>query len=340
MSATRPGSTDVAKLAGVSQKTVSRVFNGERYVTDEVRARVLDAARRLGYRPNRAARALKLEHNYRIGVVSLGSALWGPSTLLVGLERAARNTGYSLSIVNTLEGTRGATAEAVQQLLAEGVDAIVLVEPIDEGEAPVRIDVPVLTVGRAPSVAAPVVLTVLEEEGGDLTDLAVRHLLSLGHHTVQHIAGPQQWWAAEKRLESWQAALENAGAPVPEPVVGDWTPASGYEAGRRLLERDGVTAVFAANDDMAIGLLRACAEAGVRVPEDVSVVGFDDIPAAAYLNPPLTTIRPDNALLAAVGLQRLLDHLKDPDAPPIPFPQSMYELMIRRSTAPPGPRSA
>jgi DNA-binding LacI/PurR family transcriptional regulator len=329
---------DVAKLAGVSQKTVSRVFNGERYVTEEVRERVLEAANRLGYRPNRAARALKLERNHRIGVVSLGSALFGPSSLLVSLERAARNTGYALSIVNTLEGARGSIAEAVQSLLSEGVDAIVLSEPIDEGEAPLRVDVPVLTIGRAPSVVAPVVVTVLEEEGGDLAGSAVRHLLSLGHATVHHLAGPQRWWAAQGRLESWRRALENAEAPVPVPLEGDWTPESGYRLGRELARDGGVTAVFAANDDTAVGLMRALAEAGRRVPDDVSVVGFDDIPIAAYLTPPLTTVRPDNALLAAVGLRRLLDHLKNPGCSPAPFPASMYQLMVRESTAPPPTR--
>lgn len=331
----RPGSTDVAKLAEVSQKTVSRVFNGERYVTDEVRERVFDAARRLGYRPNRAARALKLERSHRIGVVSLGSALFGPSSLLVSLERAARDTGYALSIVNTLEGARGSIAEAVQSLLGEGVDAIVLSEPIDEGEASLRVEVPVLTIGRAPSIVAPVVLTVLEEEGGDLAEPAVRHLLSLGHTTVHHLAGPQRWWAAQDRLGSWRRALENAGAPVPEPLEGDWTPGSGYRLGRELARDGAVTAVFVANDDMAIGLMRALAEAGRRVPEEVSVVGFDDIPVAAYLTPPLTTVRPDNSMLAEVGLRRLLDHLKNAESAPVPLPAPMYQLMVRASTAPP-----
>ena len=328
----RPGSTDVARLAGVSQKTVSRVFNGERYVTDDVRERVLAAARDLGYRPNRAARALKLERTHRIGVVSLGSGLFGPSSLLVALERAARDTGYSLSIVHTLEGARGSLAEATQRLLAEGVDAIILSEPIDEGEAPPRVDVPVLTIGRAPAVEAPVVLTVLETEGGDLAGEAVRHLLGLGHRTVHHIAGPDRWWAARERQDAWRRALLAAGAPVPEPLAGDWSPEAGYELGKRLAADPSVTAVFAANDDMAIGLMRALAEAGRRVPEDVSVVGFDDIPVAAYLSPPLTTVRPDNVLLATVGLQRLIAHLKDPDSAPVPFPAPMYELKVRGST--------
>jgi DNA-binding LacI/PurR family transcriptional regulator len=335
VSVARPGSTDVAKLAGVSQKTVSRVFNGERYVTEDVRRRVLEAAEQLGYRPNQAARSLKLERHQRIGVVSLGSAFFGPSTQLVALERASRDTGYALSIVHTLEGSRGSIAEAVQRLLAEGVDAIVLAEPIDEGEAPLTVDVPALTIGRAPAVVAPVVLTSLDSEGGDLAGPAIRHLLDLGHATVHHVAGPQRWWAAQERLQSWRQALEAAGAAIPEPLEGDWTPESGYRLGRSLAADPSVTAVFAANDDMAIGLIRALTEAGVRVPADVSVVGFDDIPVAAYTTPPLTTVRTDNALLAGVGLRRLIDHLKDPESEPAPFPAPMFELIVRGSTAPP-----
>ncbi|XVU21041.1 LacI family DNA-binding transcriptional regulator [Actinoplanes sp. CA-054009] len=329
----RPGGTDVAKLAGVSQKTVSRVFSGERYVGDEVRERVLAAARELGYRPNRAARALKLERSNRIGVVSLGTALYGPSTLLVALERAARPTGYALSIVNTFEGERGTIAGAVQSLLAEGVDAIVLAEPIDEGEKSVKADVPVLTIGRAPAVEAPVVLTVNEDEGSASATTVVEHLLGLGHRTVHHIAGPQRWYAAQERQRSWRQALERAGAAVPPPLAGDWTPESGYRAGRELAADPAVTAVFAANDDMAIGLMRALAEAGRRVPQDVSVVGFDDIPVAAYLTPGLTTVRPDNATVAVLGLNRLVEHLADPSAPPAPVPATSYELIIRGSTA-------
>lgn len=329
----RPGGTDVARLAGVSQKTVSRVFNGERYVTDEVRERVLAAARELGYRPNRAARALKLERNHRIGVVSLGTALFGPSSLLVALERAARNTGYALTIVNTFEEERGSIAGAVQSLLEEGVDAIVLSEPIDEGEAPLDVDVPVVTIGRAPSVYAPTVLSVIEEEGGDPSGDAVRHLLSLGHTTVHHLAGPQRWWAARGRMEAWRRVLEEAGAAVPPYVEGDWTPQSGYRLGQQLARDGDVSAVFVANDDMAIGLMRALGEAGRRVPEDVSLVGFDDIPVAAYLSPGLTTVRSENEMLATVGLRRLVDHLEDPDAPPAPFPGPMYRLILRESTA-------
>jgi DNA-binding LacI/PurR family transcriptional regulator len=335
----RPGSTDVARLAGVSQKTVSRVFNNEPYVGEEVRRRVLEAARQLGYRPNLAARALHSGRTHRIGVASLGSAFFGPATLLVALERAARQTGYALSIVNTFEDEQGSLADAVQSLLAQDVDAIVLLEPIDEGAAPLFVDVPVLTLGQATSVSAPKVLTVAANEGGDPAEEAVRHLLSLGHSTVHHVAGPLRWWAARERIEGWQRVLKEDGRTVPPYIEGDWTAASGYRAGQELVRDPEVTAVFVANDDMAIGVLRALHEAGRRAPQDMSLVGFDDIPPTAYLSPALTTIRPDNVMLATVGLQRLVRYLENPDGPPVPLPTPMHRLIVRESTGEPPQRA-
>ena len=123
--------------------------------------------------------------------------------------------------------------------------------------------------------------------------LAVEHLLTLGHETVVHIAGPRDWLEARDRVDGWRLALEAAGRPVPPVIVGDWSPRSGYEVGQSLADRRDVTAVFCANDQQALGMLRALHERGVRVPEDVSVVGFDDIPEAEYFSPPLTTIRQD-----------------------------------------------
>jgi DNA-binding LacI/PurR family transcriptional regulator len=335
----RPGSTDVARVAGVSQKTVSRVFNDEPYVGEEVRRRVMEAARQLGYRPNLAARALHSGRTHRIGVASLGSAFFGPATLLVALERAARQTGYALSIVNTFEDEQGSLADAVQSLLAQDVDAIVLLEPIDEGAAPLFVDVPVLTLGQAPSVSAPKVLTVAADEGGDPAEEAVRHLLSLGHSTVHHVAGPLKWWAARERVEGWQRVLKEDGRTVPSYIEGDWTAASGYQAGQELARDPEVTAVFVANDDMAIGVLRALHEAGRRAPQDMSLVGFDDIPPAAYLSPALTTVRPDNVMLATVGLQRLVRYLKNPDGAPVPLPTPMHRLIVRESTGEPPQRA-
>ncbi|MFK0110553.1 LacI family DNA-binding transcriptional regulator [Streptomyces sp. NPDC091217] len=337
-----PRSVDVARLAGVSQKTVSRVFNDEPYVSEDVRRRVLHAAEQLGYRRNNAARALASGRTRSIGVVTLGTALYGPASLLMGVERVVRDTGYALRVVNTVEGDPAGISGAVDSLLDQGVDGIVISEPIDEqtdGEdVLLQIDVPVLVMGPPPPVTAPSVLT-----AGDGADLMARtateHLLALGHTTVHHLAGPQRWYAARDRLEGWRAALTAQDREVPAVVEGDWSAASGYAAGQRFAADDRVTAVFSANDDMAIGLIRALTEAGRRVPEDVSVVGFDDIPVAAYVTPPLTTVRQPFDAVAQEGLKRLVHAIENPTADPLPSSGPPVDLIARASTAPP-PRSA
>ncbi|MFI6402352.1 LacI family DNA-binding transcriptional regulator [Streptomyces sp. NPDC050548] len=340
-----PRSVDVARLAGVSQKTVSRVFNDEQYVSADVRRRVLEAAEELGYRRNNAARALASGRTRSIGVVTLGTALYGPASLLMGVERVVRDTGYALRVVNTMEGDPAGMAGAVDSLLDQGVDGIVISEPIeeegmpgDDGSAAPRLNVPILVLGAPSPVSAPLVLTA--GDGADLmAHTATEHLLELGHMTVHHLAGPQRWYAARDRLDGWRAALTAHGRVVPPPVEGDWSAASGYLAGRRLAEDSGVTAVFAANDDMAIGLIRALTEAGLRVPEDVSVVGFDDIPVAAYVTPPLTTVRQPFDAVAQEGLKRLVHAIENPNAAPLPSSPPPVDLIIRTSTAPPPGRT-
>jgi len=334
--ARRPGGTDVARLAGVSQKTVSRVFNDEPNVTEDTRSRVLAAARELGYRPNGAARALLTGRTYRIGVVSVAAAYFGQSSLLVALEQAARGSRYALSIANTFQVDPSGIAAAADHLLAEGVDAIILSEPIGDRGEPLEVDVPVLMLGTAPVVRAPVVLSVHASEGGEAAAAATRHLLGLGHPTVHHIAGPRRWWAARERAENWRAVLGAAGTRIPEPIEGDWSPASGFRIGQILARDPDVTAIFAANDEMAIGAIHALHEAGRMVPEDVSVIGFDDIPVAAHITPPLTTFRSDNVALAATSFRYLTDYLSDPETKPAPPPRHQHSLIIRRSTAAPG----
>ncbi|MCX5264501.1 LacI family DNA-binding transcriptional regulator [Streptomyces sp. NBC_00199] len=361
-----PRSVDVARLAGVSQKTVSRVFNDEQYVSAEVRRRVLQAAEDLGYRRNNAARALASGRTRAIGVVTLGTALYGPASLLMGVERAVRDTGYALRVVNTVEGDPAGVAGAVGSLLDQGVDGIVISEPIDErdgedtqddrqdrpeqpaavderrrheadGDGRLHVDVPVLVLSAPSPVVAPRVLTA--GHGADrMARIATEHLLRLGHVTVHHLAGPQRWYAARDRLEGWRTALTAHGTTVPPVVEGDWSAASGYAAGRALAADGDVTAVFAANDDMAIGLIRALTEAGVRVPEDISVVGFDDIPVAAFVTPPLTTVPQPFDAVAQDGLKRLVHVIENPDAPPLPASDPSVDLVVRASTATPSTR--
>ncbi|WP_443063618.1 LacI family DNA-binding transcriptional regulator [Streptomyces sp. NBC_00663] len=333
-----PSGVDVARLAGVSQKTVSRVFNDEPYVSADVRRRVLDAAEQLGYRRNNAARALASGRTRSIGVVTLGTALYGPASLLMGVERAVRDMGYALRVVNTMEGDPAGVAGAVGSLLDQGVDGIVISEPIEEdghqGETPLRVDVPVLVLGAPSPVTAPMVLTA-GGGAGPMARAATEHLLELGHMTVHHLAGPQRWYAARDRLEGWRAALTAHGRTVPPVSEGDWSAASGHAAGRELARDPEVTAVFAANDDMAIGLVRALTEAGRRVPQDVAVVGFDDIPLAAYVTPPLTTVRQPFDAVAQEGLKRLVYAIENPDTTPMPAADPPVDLVVRASSAPP-----
>jgi DNA-binding LacI/PurR family transcriptional regulator len=168
-----------------------------------------------------------------------------------------------------------------------------------------------------------------------LARAATEHLLDLGHGCVHHLAGPQRWFSARDRLEGWRAALTQRGVNEPPAVEGDWSAASGYAVGRQLAADDTVTAVFAANDDMAIGLIRALLEAGRRVPADVSVVGFDDIPVADFITPRLTTVRQPFDAVARSGLELLVHAIEEPDAEPLPVNDPPVELVVRASTAPP-----
>jgi DNA-binding LacI/PurR family transcriptional regulator len=301
--------TDVASLAGVSQKTVSRVINGERYVKEEVRLRVLQAAQELGYRRNNAARALNSGRTRRIGLVSLGSALHGPASMLFELERAARSTGYSLSVVTTFEGDPAGVAGAIDSLLTEGVDGIVLSEPIDEGEnVPLDVDLPVLSLGRFPGLTGSRIV-ITGSDGPQAGRIATEHLLSLGHRTVWHVAGPEPWHGSRAREEGWRAALAEAGAVAPPMTRAGWSAASGYQCGRMLARIPDCTAIFAANDHVALGIMRAMAEQGRRIPEDVSLVGFDDVPEAGYFHPGLTTVRQEFAEVGREAVRLLLDQL-------------------------------
>lgn len=325
------GGTDVARLAGVSQKTVSRVFTNEPHVSESVRERVLAAARELGYRPNSAARALNTGRTHRLGVVSLGSALYGPTSQLLAIEMEARALGYTVSLVNTAEGDVEGVAGAVEALLGQGVDGIVLSEPIYQGPIELDVEVPVLSCGTFPGLSAPVVVVA----GGDEVAAGrstTEYLLSLGHLSVHHIAGPQRWYAARERHDGWAQALTVAGIAHPRPVEGDWSAESGYTSALELLRDPDVTAVFAANDDMAVGAIRAFTEVGLKVPGDISVAGFDDIPLAPYLNPPLTTVAAQHGDHARRGLDALVKAIEGRSTGPRETQNESYELVIRGST--------
>ncbi|HEU5111167.1 MAG TPA: LacI family DNA-binding transcriptional regulator, partial [Micromonosporaceae bacterium] len=287
---------DVARLAGVSHQTVSRVLNDHPSVRPETRARVLAAMRELDYQPNSAARTLVTNRSQTLGLVTFDTTLVGPSFMVYAVERAAREAGYFVSIASARSMETRSVAEAIRRLREQAVEAIITIAPLDSALAALE-EVPgnMPLVGMGVGDAAGVAMVGLDNVAG--AAVATRHLLGMGHRTVHHIAGPDGWPEARERRQGWEAALAAGGVPVPEPSVGDWSARSGYEAGRALADDPSVTAVFCANDQTAIGVLRALAEAGRRVPGDVSVVGFDDIPEAPYLSPPLTTVVQDFAQL-------------------------------------------
>ncbi|MDH6612298.1 DNA-binding LacI/PurR family transcriptional regulator [Streptomyces sp. SAI-208] len=329
-----PRSADVARLAGVSRKTVSRVLNDEPYVSDEARRRVLAAADELGYRLNHAARALASGRTRSLGVVALGTAGYGSATLLVHIEQAVWDAGYALRVINTPDDDREGIVGALEALLEQGVDGVIVSEPVVKGEVRLRVDVPVLFLGAPPSFTATRTLT-MSVGAHELARAATEHLLDLGHDTVHHLAGPRKRYATKDRIEGWRAALAARGAHEPPLLNGDWSAASGYTAGRALASDDSVTAVFAAGDEMAIGLIHALRETGRRVPEDISVVGFDGNPVFAYVTPPLTTVRQPFEAAAREGVRLLVHAVERPDIEPPHTGEPPVELVVRGSTAPP-----
>jgi DNA-binding LacI/PurR family transcriptional regulator len=299
-----PRLEDVARVAGVSHQTVSRVINGSSKVAPATRDRVLEAVRELGYRRNNAARALVTQKSGVIGVVAAGLGYFGPSSTVVGLELAARAEGYSIVLASLPEVTPDATQEAIDHLVSESVEAIVLIAPDDTGldlGIGSTLPIPVVVLDAEPGRAS--LAVGVDHEAG--ATLATQHLIDLGHEHIAHISGPRDWYQAQAREGGWRKSLHTAGLAVPEVLVGDWSASSGYALGRKLAAAKEVTAVFVANDQMSVGVLRALAEAGRRVPRDVSVVGFDDIPESEYFTPPLTTVR-QNFVALGRGAMRLL----------------------------------
>jgi DNA-binding LacI/PurR family transcriptional regulator len=324
---------DVAKLAGVSHQTVSRVINDSTQVRPETKQRVLAAMRQLDYRPNPAARALVTGRSGTLGVVSFDTTLYGPASTLFAIEQAAHAAGYFITIVSLLVLDRTSVLGAVDRLRVQGVDGILVITP-QEGAADALVNLPAgvplvaVEAGRPNSVP----LVAVDQFAGAVS--ATRLLLDLGHRTVSHLAGPRDFLEAQQRVDGWRATLEAAGAEVPPLLVGDWSPRSGYRIGQQLAEDPEVTAVFVANDQMALGVLRAMHERGREIPGELSIVGFDDIPEAQYFTPPLTTVRQDFSEMGRSSLRLLLELMQDTGQPPQRVTIAP-ELVVRRSTAPP-----
>ncbi|WP_158862429.1 LacI family DNA-binding transcriptional regulator [Leifsonia sp. AG29] len=323
---------DVAVLAGVSHQTVSRVINGHPSIREATRQRVLAAMDELNYRPNRAARALVTARSRTIGVLSTSAAaLYGPVSSINAIQDAGRAAGYYVAVAQLPDLGAPSIADGLDHLLAQSVEGIIVIAPQEvvlEQLEHARIDVPYVTLqGGASTVQRE--LTVDQQAGARA---ATRHLIELGHQRIAHVSGPLLWFEARARVGGWALELEAAGLEAIPAFEGDWTAESGYRRGLEALDDDRVTAVFASNDQMALGVYHAAYERGLRIPEDLSVVGFDDIPEAAHFWPPLTTVLQDFTELGRRSVGSLVAEIEGGQEP---TPVSIRpELVVRRSTAP------
>ncbi|MFG2769835.1 LacI family DNA-binding transcriptional regulator [Streptomyces sp. NPDC048350] len=323
---------EVAVRAGVSTQTVSRVANQHENVSPATRVKVLAAMRALGYRPNVAARALVTGRFGALGVVGFDVGAHGVERTLASIVTAASEAGFSVNLMGIGARTGAAVRHAFQRLAVQSVDGIVLVESqmLDALSSHLPPRMPVVVADGDTGHQYP-------NAGFDQAlgaQRAVSHLLELGHRTVHHVSGPRDSISARRRAEAWERTLLAAGAPVRPMLYGDWTAESGHLAGRTLAQLPDVTAVFVANDQMALGVLRALHDAGRAVPDEVSVVGFDDVPGARFFDPPLTTVHQDFDVVGRHSVTLLLDRMEHPDRDPCRLVVEPT-LVVRASTAVP-----
>ena len=323
---------DVARVAGVSHQTVSRVLNDHPNVRAETRERVLEAIAELGYRRNSAARALVTRRSGVLGVVMISEPEFGPTSTIIALESAAHEAGYSVSFTTLPNSSIEQITRVFEHFFALGAEGVAVIAPLTsvaETIRPFALQVPVVTIAAGQPAGQEFHPIAVDQLLG--ARLATRYLIEQGHREIVHVRGPQDWFDAQQRYLGWRTELEDAGIDVPTPVDADWSGARGFEVGRALVREGLPSAVFAANDQLALGMLRAFAEGGVDVPGDVSVVGFDDIPGSAYFSPPLTTVRQEFDQLGRKAIGMLLAAI---DGEPLDHTPIPPRLVVRASTGP------
>ena len=326
----KPNIYDVAKLAGVSHQTVSRVINNADYIKEDTRAKVQSAMLELGYVPNAAARALVTSKSKIVGILVSDIVYHGPAGMMHAMEKEARRGGFFAisASVDPLDGK--SIAQGIEHLRRLGIEGLVVITPqSDSVQAVERLvtDIPVVFIdspNNSKELSA-------ELDNFSGAKRATEHLIGLGHKEIVHVSGPAGWFDSAPRVAGYEAAMKSAKLQ-PKVIQGDWTVPTGYEIGQNLdLDSSKVTAIFAANDHLALGLMRALRQRGYAIPERVSIIGFDDVPEAAYYEPPLTTMRPDFAELGRVAMEMMLGHINREET--LRADTLVPELIIRESTA-------
>lgn len=323
---------DVANYSGVSYQTVSRVVNNHANVSEKTRRRVLKSIEELNYRPNRAARSLVTSRSDTIALISFGTTFYGPGQMVSNIMQNAKKNGFRV-LPSSLQqlGYKDVKA-AIDELHELLIDGIIMIAPVvtdfmsEIGELAGDIPFIQIDVKAKPGIAS----VVIEQAHG--SKLAVEHLIDLGHRQIAEISGPLNWYDAIMRHQSWVDTMEQHGLLHQMSVEGNWSAQSGYEAVQALLDGGAeFTGLVVANDQMALGAIAALNERGFRIPEDVSVVGFDDMPESAYFLPPLTTVHQDFEALGAQAVEYLVSLIRNPNTPihqRVLYPQ----LIVRNST--------
>ena len=331
---------DVAQAAGVSTQTVSRVMNKFSYVSEETRQRVEAVVDELGYRPSTLARSLIQQRSYTLGVVTFGLKYIGPSRTLNGVADKADELGYMLLMKELDNFDINSIDDVIDSLLARQVDGIIWVAPeignnhswLDERLE--KIPVPVLFLAMEPREGISSVAT--DNYQGAV--MAVQHLLDCGRTKIGHISGPLSWWEADERKRGWRDTLIKAGLDASDQHCkeGNWSSASGEQAFIQLLEVfPNLDAVFVANDQMALGVLREAHRKGIRIPEQLAIIGFDNLPESAYFYPSLTTISQDLQMLGEQSVQYVVEMIQARQGNQSVIAQSRFiqpTLIVREST--------
>ncbi len=328
---------EVAAAAGVSTQTVSRVVNGRPDVASDTREHVQATIKELGYQPSKIARSLIQGQSYTLGVISYGIGLYGPSMVLQGIQEAAEEAGYSL-MLNILSDADAYDADKIlRNILSYHVDGILWAVPeigqnrdwIQQALSKFSEPIVFLNVQPRPTL----VTAVIDNKYGGL--IATRHLLEVGRQNIGIITGPMNWWEARQRELGWREALAENGRVVDESYIanGDWTPSSGERCIRMLLEwHPEMNAVFVCNDQMALGAMKVARQMGRRIPQDLAVVGYDDIPESPYFSPALSTIRQDVAKMGCRGVKQLLALMHNENGTLASSVVVQPELIIRESS--------
>lgn len=289
---------EVASVAGVSTQTVSRVINERPDVSPETRKRVKEVIEKLSYQPSALARSLISQRSYTLGVVTAGLKFIGPSRTLSGITAAAEEAGYALLLKELATFEMEEVIPIFQRLLSRHVDGIIWAVPeignnhnwISSASNAVKVPLIFLTMQPRDNIS---VVSIDNYLGGRL---AVAHLLEQGYRHIGHISGPLIWWEARQRMAGWKDTLQEAGIPFNDChfAEGNWSSSSGLDAIEQLFHQyPEMDAVFAANDQMALSAIRFFREKGLRIPEDIGIIGFDNLTEAAYFYPPLSTIQQD-----------------------------------------------